>query len=69
MCKMNDLRIKFIQRSPEGVRLRLKLFDFYFDDEAGDNIPRIKDIVDNINSYIALKEKDSLVSKKYISEA
>jgi hypothetical protein len=29
LTKLNDLRIKFIARSPEGLRLRFSLIDIY----------------------------------------
>lgn len=58
MVKLNDLKVKFLLRSPEALNARLLLVDMYLYDEC--DIRRLYQTVSAVNEFIIMKDNERM---------
>jgi hypothetical protein len=58
LVKLNDLRIKYLLRSPESLNARLLLIDVYLLEECESKL--LEETVKAINDYTNMKEKERM---------
>lgn len=54
LITLNDLKVKFILRSPDAMNARLLLVDMYLHDEC--DIKRLYSTVSSVNDFIIMKD-------------
>lgn len=58
LIKLNDLKVKFILRSPDALTARLLLVDMYLNDEC--DIKRLYQTVSAVNEFIIMKDNERM---------
>lgn len=58
MVKLNDLKVKFLLRSPEALNARLLLVEMYLNDEC--EIGRLYQTVSAVNEFIIMKDNERM---------
>ncbi len=58
MITLNDLKVKFILRSPDAMNARLLLVDMYLNDEC--DIKRLYNTVSAVNDFIIMKDTERM---------
>lgn len=58
MIKLNDIKVKFLLRSPEALSARLFLVDMYLNDEC--DIKRLYQTVSSVNEFVIMKDNERM---------
>ncbi len=54
LIKLNDMKIRYILRSPDAIYSRLGLIDLYLDRTGSETL--LRKIITTVNSFLVLKE-------------
>jgi hypothetical protein len=58
MIKLNDIKVKFLLRSPDALPARMLLVDMYLNDEC--DIKRLYQTVSSVNEFIIMKDNERM---------